>query len=164
MAHSEQVKQKVRDDYINNRLPLTTIANKYGVSYATLQSWKKKAKNTNDDWDSARSAKSIAKGGSLAEQSVQDFETLFDTVYKEVLSSQLSALEKVQALATLSDAKIKTVKAAGMQDPAKAKLGIALETLSELTEFIKSKHHDKLTELVPVLLPFGECINKKWGS
>jgi hypothetical protein len=163
MAHSQETKDKLRDDFINKRLPLTTLANKYAISYATAQSWKKQAKENGDNWDGAKSASSIAKGGDIAQQSVQDFEALFDAVYQEVMSSDLSALEKVQALATLSDAKIKTVKAAGMQDPAKAKLGIALETLSELTEFIKLKHGNQLAELVPILLPFGEHINKKWG-
>lgn len=163
MSLPQKIKDNLRADFINKRLPLTMLANKYSVSYATAQSWKRNAKRNGDDWDAAKSATSIAKGADIAQQSVRDFETLFDNVYKEVLGAELSALEKVQALATLSDAKIKTVKAAGMQDPAKAKLGIALETLSELSEFIKLKHADQLAELVPILLPFGEYINKKWG-
>lgn len=164
MAHSQEIKNQVRGDFINKRLPLTTLSNKYGVSYATLQSWKRNAKRNGDDWDAAKSAASIARGGTLQEQATRDYDVLFESVYEEVLkSNDLTALEKVQALATLGDAKIKLVKAAGMQDPLKAKLGIALETLSELTEFIKLKHPDKLTELVPVLMPFGEEINKKWG-
>lgn len=163
MAHSQKIKNKLRDDFINKRIPLTILTDKYAISYATAQSWKRNAKRNGDDWDAAKSATLIAKGADLAQQSVQDFEALFDAVYKEIMDSELSALEKVQALATLSDAKIKTVKAAGMQDPAKAKLGIALETLSELTEFIKLKHINQLAELVPILLPFGEHINKKWG-
>lgn len=164
MAHAQEIKDKVRNDFINLRLPLTTLSNKYSVSYATLQNWKRKAKANNDDWDAAKSAASIAKGGTLNEQAARDYDVLFESVYEEILTEdKLSALEKVQALATLADAKIKLVKAAGMQDPSKAKLGIALETLSEITEFIKLHHADKLAELVPVLLPFGEYINKKWG-
>lgn len=82
----------------------------------------------------------------------------------EVLGDELSAIDKVSALAALADAQIKTARAIGLRDPHKARLGTALETLSELTEFIKAKHADKLADLVAILLPFGEHINKKWGT
>ena len=163
MAHSQETKQKARSAYINDRLPLTVIEAKFKVSYSTLQAWKNAAKASGDDWDAAKSAATFSKGNDLAQQSVQDFETLFNSIYAEIMGDGLGALEKVSALATLSDAKIKTVKAAGMQDPDKARLGIALETLSALVEFIKLKHADKLADLVPILMPFGEDINKKWG-
>ena len=163
MAHSNEIRQQVRDNFINARLPLTTLANKYCVSYATLQSWKRQAKASGDDWDIAKSAKSIAQGGDLLQQVQQDFDLLFTNIRKEVLSDGLTSIEKVSAIATLADAQIKTAKALGMRDPKKARLGIALETLNELTEFIKRKHNGKLIDLVPILLPFGEQINKKWG-
>lgn len=165
MAHSDKTKTNLRDDFINKRLPLTLLCEKYQVSYATAQTWKKKAAAGGDDWEAAKTAASMNRGTDIAKRSVQDFEVLFDAVYSEIMNDEgIGALEKVQALASLSDSKIKTVKAAGMQDIGKAKLGVAFNTLSELTEFIKNKHPEKLNDLIPILMPFGEYLSAKNGN
>ena len=54
MAHSQDVRDKVRRAYVFNSLSLEIAAMQGGVSFATARRWKKEASEAGDDWDKIR--------------------------------------------------------------------------------------------------------------
>jgi len=165
MAHDKQTHNTVRSSFVYERLPLEAAAEKQGVSYNTVRSWKKKAKENGDDWDKARSASRLAAGGlgDITSQILEDFALLFQSTVLEIKDGSFDGLQKAEALSRLSDAYTKTMKAAAGGDPKIAKLAIALETLQLLAKHIKDQHPAMLEQFTVVLEQFGVKVNEAFG-
>lgn len=165
MAHAESTRLSVRGGYVHRRLPLSEAARQARVSAATARTWKRQAKIAGDDWDTARTAARMAEGGlgGVTERVLGDFSSLFASTMDNLRRHTGDPLEVAKAIATLSDAYSKTVRAAGCVDPKLARLGIALETLKMFGEFVKEHHPAMCAQLVEALEPFGAHLAREWG-
>lgn len=165
MAHSQEVRDAVRRSYVYERLPLEAAAEKHEVKFPTARGWKKKAKESGDDWDKARSASRMADGGlgDITNQLLEDFTLLFQSTVEDITNGQYDGLKKAAALSQLSDAYTKTMNAATKGNPKLAKLSVAMEMLEELTKFIKQHDPDLLPAFAAILEPFGKRITEVFG-
>jgi len=86
MAIDQKIKTDVRTKYVQGQ-SLATAAELVGASYQTARNWKRKAKESGDDWDVARAARRLSGGG------------------MEELTGQVLEEMSTQFLATLNDVK-----------------------------------------------------------
>lgn len=161
MAHDEAIKREARTLYVHKRLALTSIAVSTGVSLATINRWKREAKEAGDDWDKARSGALVNGEGlsALISQSLEDFTVQFQAVMDELKEdNSLSAAEKVKLLSTISDAFNKTVAAARRAAPKLSELAIAYDVLQRLAKFVALKRPELSETILELLEPFGDEI------
>lgn len=166
MAHAHSTRLTVRGGYIHQRLTLSEAARQAGVSHATARTWKRQAKLAGDNWDTARQAARLTEGGlgGITEQVLADFSKLFASTMADLRRAPAEPLEVAKAMATLSDAYAKMVRAAGCVDPQLANLGTALETIKNFAEFVKLHDPEILPRIAAQLEPFGAWLAKKWGK
>ena len=165
MAHRQAKRIAVRRGYVQQRLPLSEAARQAGVAAGTARTWKRKARLEGDDWDRARAAARMAEGGlgTITERVLNDFSILFTSTMASLRDHDGDPIETARALATLSDAYAKTVKAAGGVDPRLARLSIALETLERLGGYVREHRPDLALSLIEVLEPFGSELSAQWS-
>jgi len=165
MAHKPETRNAVRSSYVHEHLPLDAACKKHDVSFNTGRTWKKRAKENGDDWDKARAANQMAKGGlgDITTQLLEDFTLLFKSTVEDITTGEYDGLKKAEALSRLSDAYTKTMKAAAGGDPKIAKLSTALETLQLLANYIKEEHPDVLERFSLILEPFGAKVNEAFS-
>ncbi len=158
-------RQQVRTAYVRDRAPLPEAARRAGVPASTARGWKRRARQGGDDWDRAREAARMAEGGlgSVTERVLHDFSTLFTSTLARLQRAPGDPIETAQAIASLSDAYAKTVKAAGGADPRLARLAIALETLERLGRFLHEHHPELAPGLIEILEPFGAALSAEWS-
>lgn len=166
MAYSDEVKRTLRSNYIYKGLPLRAVADGLDIPYETARNWKRKAEAEGDDWDTARSAARISQDGvkALTADIIEDFTLLFKSTIDELKNSdKTKPLQKAEAIARLSDAYQKTVKAAGASNPELSRLAVAMDVIKLFSEFIKRdfpKHFDAFLEVIE---PFGEVLSHEFN-
>ena len=165
MAHATDKLAAVRAAYVTRRLPIAPAARLAGVPESTARSWKSRAEQAGDDWDRAREAAALAAGGlgPTTERVLSDFASLFSSTMERLQSTPGNPIETAQAVASLSDAYAKTVKAAGCVDPKLARLSIALEVLERLGKYIREERPDLAAGLLEILEPFGAVLSAELG-
>lgn len=166
MAHPEETRLKVRNAYVRGRMSLTDAANAAGVSHATAKAWKKWAKANGDDWDIARNAARMAAGGlgDMTTEVLEDFILQFKRSMEDLrVAENITAMDRAEVLARLSDSYVKTMKTAASSNAGMARLSIALEVLELLGQFIQSKYPKYATAFVEILEPFGATLGKHYG-
>lgn len=106
MAHDPQVKAQLKRLYVFDRCSLEQAAEKLKVSLPTARRWKREAEKMGDDWDKARDVQVMA-GGELedvAKGILAGFLIQYKTVMTELEgNTEISAVDKVQALTGLAD-------------------------------------------------------------
>lgn len=166
MAHDNAKRQALRRSYVVDRQPLTAAASLFGVSYSTARGWKQAAAERGDDWDRARMAEDVSDGGvkALTAKVLEEFVPLFASTIEAIKNAAgVNAIQKADALARLSDAYAKTVKASGAVDPAIAKLAWAMDVMRELAKFTAERFPQHQQALLEVLEPFGERLAAEYG-
>lgn len=166
MAYSDDIKQQARTAYVRGRLPLTEVARRLSVSLPTLKSWKKAANDAGDNWDTARTASKLAQGGlgDLTTEVLEDFILEFKRAIDSLRNDpDMSAIDRADTLARLSDSYIKTTKAAASANTQLGKLAVALEVLELLGQFIQRQFPKHTALFVQVLEPFGAELGKHYG-
>ena len=164
--YDQTVRDTVRRCYVYQRQPIGAAAQAAGVTEQTARRWKLAARQAGDCWDKARAAARIATGGlgDLTARVIEDFALLFEATIEELKHAQdIDAARKAEALSRLSDAYIKTMKAAGAVDPQIGRLSIALQVLDELAKFIREHHPDQLLAFTNILEPFGGRLSEVFG-
>lgn len=166
MAYPQEIKDAVRRSYVIERLTLEEASDKHGVSYHTVRSWKKKAREQGDNWDMARQATRLSQGGigDLTNQVMEDFAHLFQRVVQDVKSADVEPLKKAEALARLSDSYTKTMRAATRGNPDVGKLAVALEVLDRLAKYVAKEFPEHANVLLDILEPFGDHLAKTYGD
>ncbi|MGL9774719.1 MAG: DUF1804 family protein [Sodalis sp. (in: enterobacteria)] len=86
-----------------------------------------------------------------------------ETLEKVNLADTLSAPERVELLARLTDAWSKSIAASKKILPETSWLATAMETLKLLSAFIQDKHLRHLAALVDILEVFGPVLEKYYG-
>lgn len=161
MAHDADKKREARRKYVYDRQALPAVAVFSGVPEATLRRWKRDAKVSGDDWDAARAANTIAGGGldALIVEVVQDYVTVHQATIEDLRNDgDLTAAEKAKVLAGLADSFNKTVNAAGRVSPKISELGVAMDVLRRLGEFVAQRRPDLTGPLLEILEPFGQAL------
>lgn len=165
MAHSAETQARLRQLYVFERQAMRQATTSLGVAYDTGRRWKAQARVRGDDWDKARTAARIASGGlgSLTEAIIEDFVLLFQSTITALKNSEGSPIERAEAISRLSDAYAKTVKAAGCTNPELARLGIALETIKLLGDFVSERFPQHAQAFLEIMEPFGAHVSQHYG-
>ena len=113
MAHSQDVRDKVRRAYVFNSLSLEIAAMQGGVSFATARRWKKEASEAGDDWDKIRTASVMAGGGleEVARTVLIGLVAQYQSTIETITFAEMKPQEKVEMLASLADAYNKSISA-----------------------------------------------------
>ncbi len=165
MAYSQDIREAVRQAYVQDRLPLEAAAERVGVSYSAAQGWKRQAKADGQCWDKARAASRMSSGGlgELTTQLLEDFALLFQSTVEQIRDADADPLKKAEAISRLSDAYTKTMRAATKGAPEIGRLAMALEVLDLLARFVRAEHPEHAEALISVLEPFGRTLATTYG-
>lgn len=165
MPRDRAVRRAVRRAYVSDRAPLTEAARRAGASYSTARAWKRADAAAGDCWDRAREAARLASGGlgSITEQVLSDFSFLFTTTMADLKTAATEPVERAKAMAMLSDAYAKTMRAAGAADPKLSRLAIALETIERLGRHLQEHRPELLGPVLEELEAFGQTLSAEWG-
>ncbi len=165
MAHSQDVRDKVRRAYVFNSLSLEIAAMQGGVSFATARRWKKEASEAGDDWDKIRTASVMAGGGleEVARTVLIGLVAQYQSTIEAITFAEMKPQEKVEMLASLADAYNKSISASRKILPETSQLATALEVLQKLGTFIAERHPQHLAAFAEILEPFGEEVQRSYG-
>lgn len=161
MAHPHTARIAVRDAYIAGAT-LAMAADRARVPEATARAWKKAAVGA-DDWDRLRAARTLATGtqGEMVQQILGDFLSLHHEAIQNIRSKP--AEEQVQMIASLTDSLSKTMSALSKAAPELSKLGVAMDVLRSLGEFIRTHHPSQAVTFMEVLEPFSDQLARDYG-
>lgn len=163
MAHGADKKREARKRYVFDRQALPVVALAIGASEATVGRWKREARDAGDNWDTARSAQTIAGEGlqALVMTVVEDYVVQHQATIEMLRTdAELSPGEKAKVLASLADAFQKTVASAGRLTPKVSELGVAMDVLRRLAEYVRERHPRHAPALLEILEPFGNLISE----
>jgi len=166
MAHSQEIRDKVRRLYVFDRISLEVAALQCGVSMSTASRWKGEAKETGDDWDKLRAAAILAGDGieSVARAALAGFLTQYQATMDTLnTNADIRAETKVQMLASLADSFNKTVVASKRVLPETNQLATAMEVVQKLAGFIRERYPKHAPAFAELLEPFGEELAKSYG-
>lgn len=165
MAHSKDIKEKLRAAYIFEGLNLEQAGKKLKISIHTASRWKREAKLKGDDWDKQKSANLLAGDGieAIARQMLADYINQHKSVMDEISHGQLTAADKVACLASLADSFNKTVAASRKVLPEVSELATALNVVQMLQRFIQDKFPQHRAAFLDVLEPFGDALARAYG-
>lgn len=145
MAYDKTTRTQVRSKYLQG-LPLATAADACKVPYNTARNWKRQAADAGDDWDLARNAKRMSKGGmeemanevlgGLAEQFLATIEAI-------KADPKMAADKRADILVKLMDGYNKAISAASRAMPGGNRLAVVMDVVKFLTVFI-GKNSPKL--------------------
>jgi len=163
---NEENRRKARKAYIFERLSIPTIAVMLGVSQQTVRRWKKKARDEiGDDWDFQKSANAMAGQGlepvvvALVEDVVLQAQAIMENVKG---NDAISAADKIQMITQLADALNKMVGAAGRIAPKVSELGVAMDVIKRLSEYIREHRPDLADTFLEVLEPFAADLTEAY--
>ncbi|GHC40825.1 MAG: hypothetical protein BGP11_08370 [Rhodobacterales bacterium 65-51] len=162
MSAKEDLKRKVRSDYVYRRMMQSTIAAAYSISEATVGRWKKAAKDAGDDWDKARTAHVIAGEGMEAVVSsvLEDFMIQAQATLDEIKDGVHTTKEKVEMLVSLADAMTKVTASAKRLAPKISELGVAQDVMAKLLDFVKENFPQHAQVILEIIEPFGERLTE----
>lgn len=167
MAHDAERRRDARRAFVHDRLAVPTIAITLGISEATLRRWKREARIGGDDWDTARAAATVSGAGleQLVTQVVEEYVIAHQATLEALKSNtEISPVEKAKVLAGLADAFNKTVSSAGRLSPKISELGVAMDVLKRLGDFITQRYPQHASALLEVIEPFGDTLAEAYGS
>ena len=157
MAHDPSLKVSLRAAYLNG-LSLEAASVRTQIPFETARKWKRDARDAGDDWDKFRAASLLTEGGledvlrsALALAIAQTKSTL------EMLQNdqELTALQKVQANASLGDSLNKLGSLIRRLMPETDALAVKLQALRDFAAFVAAKFPGSLAALAEPLEAFG---------
>ena len=172
MAYSQEVKDRVRMSYVRDCLPLKQAAERHGVPYDTVRTWKRKALNWDkDDWDEARNASRLIQGGSaeVTAAFMDDFVHIYHRTIKKLRAmmekeDEFDPIAVAEALSKMADAWIKTTNALTKGKPSLNKLSVGLEVLQHFNDWIREYNTELAPEFVNVIEPFSAYLTQAMGK
>ncbi|MBZ8510707.1 DUF1804 family protein [Escherichia coli] len=159
MAWSQDIRDKVRNGYIFDQLPLDIVAMKYAVPHDTARRWKTQAMKNGDDWDKLRAAHALAGDGleSVARTVLISLVVKCQTTLERLNQNpDIPPQESVELLASLSDSLSKAVASSKKILPETDRLATALEVVQRLGAFIKERHPAQYAAFLEVLEDFAK--------
>lgn len=165
MAWNKDVKDAVRRAYVFNQLALELAAAQQGVPLATVRQWKAKAKKDGDDWDSLRTAYTMAGGGleDVARSVLATMIIQTEATLEQIKTSALPAGDQVKMLASLGDSFHKLVAANAKMLPQTSQLATAIEVVRLFQQFIRDRFPQNLQAFEDMLDAFSAELEKMYG-
>ena len=166
MAYSTSIKRQVRNAYVFENVEAVVLANQWDIPEKTILSWRARAKDTKDDWDTARQAyQSVNISEGLDKTTTMQTMSLFLKQYNDSLQAlanedTIPALDRVKAMASLADAFGKSTAAFKRVLPEQDKLSTSLETIDAFSKYLSKNHPDLLVHFASVLVDFGTFLRK----
>lgn len=161
MAHPREKHTLLRNAYVHQRLPMETAAKRAGVAVGTARRWKSAAAGKGDDWDNARAAVALGDQhfATLGKQLLEDYlvqhQATIDLLRKD---TAMTARERAETLASMSDAFNKTMHSFRRLNPELDREAIQLDVLQRLAAFARQSYPQHLPMLVELLEPFGAAL------
>lgn len=166
MAYDQTTKGKVRSKFLQG-MPLQTAADLCKVPYNTARNWKRQAADAGDDWDLAKNARRMSKGGmeemanevlgGLAEQ----FLATIDAIKAD---PKMDAGKRADILVKLMDGYNKAISAASRAMPSGNRLAVAMDVLKFLTVFIGKKAPKLQKQFIELAEEAGPEFVAEFGS
>lgn len=166
MAYDKTTRTQVRSKYLQG-LPLATAAEACAVPYNTARNWKRLAADAGDDWDLAKNAKRMSKGGmeemanevlgGLAEQFLATIEAI-------KADPKMPADKRADILVKLMDGYNKAISAASRAMPSGNRLAVAMDVLKFLTGFIGKAAPKLQKQFLEIAEAAGPEFVREFGS
>lgn len=166
MAHDPKTRSKVRASYVQGH-SLPEASAEHGVPYQTARNWMRADKAAGNDWDIARHARRMTRGGqaSLTHEVLEALAEQFSLTLTQLKTApDIDPMKRTELLLRLSDAYSKTMSAAARGNPKLDALSVAMDVLRELGAFIGEYFPDLRERMVEVMDAFGPHIVTKVAS
>ncbi len=136
---------------------------KLGIPRSTANRWKQDAADKGDDWDTVRAAVALGDDNfaSLSKKLLEDYLVQHQATM-DVLrdATDMSALERAETLASMSDSFNKTMASFKRLAPDLDRQAVQLDVLQRFVSFAQGKFPQHLAALAEMLEPFGEELAK----
>lgn len=166
MAYDQTTRGKVRAKYLQG-MPLASAAEVCKVPYNTARNWKRQAGDAGDDWDLAKNARRMSKGGmeemanevlgGLAEQFLATIEAI-------KADPKMAADKRADILVKLMDGYNKAISAASRAMPNGNRLAVAMDVLKFLTVFIGKNAPKLQKQFIELAEAAGPDLVREFGS
>ena len=170
MAHAHDKRTKLRGLYVFQRLPMETACKKLGVPRSTANRWKTEAKAKGDDWDTARAAVALGDESfsQLSRKLLEDYLVQHQATMDMLRDGkdgkdQLTAMQRAEILASMSDSFNKTMASFKRLSPDINRQAVALDALQRLAHFAQQRFPQHVPALLELLEPFGEELARAYG-
>ncbi len=166
MAHASEKRTQLRSLYVYQRLSMEAACKKVGVPRSTANRWKQEAEDKGDDWDTARAAVGLGDenfntlGKKLLEDYLLQHQATMDLLRQD---KTMSARERAETLASMSDSFNKTMNSFKRLAPELNRQSIGLDVLQRLAQFVQMKHPKHVAALIEILEPFGTELSKAYS-
>lgn len=166
MAHDKTTRGKVRSKYLQG-MPLSGAAELCGVSYNTARNWKRTAADDGDDWDLAKNARRMSKGGmeEMANEVLGGLSEQFLATIEAIKSDpKMAADKRADILVKLMDGYNKAIGAASRAMPNGNRLAVAMDVLKFLTVFIGKTEPKLQKHFIEIAEAAGPEFVREFGS
>lgn len=163
MAHPKETRETLRRAYIFGNQSLELLAAQTGISFSTAMRWKKVSAEEGDDWDTLRSANTLASGApeDVTRAILNSLMAQFQVTLEKVNTAEdIPAQERVQLLSSLSDAYTKAIAASKKVLPETDRIATAIGTVTLLSEFIQARYPQHLAAFVEIIEAFTPELEK----
>lgn len=166
MAHATEKRTQLRGLYVYQRLPMETACKKLSVPKTTANRWKQDAFDKGDDWDTARAAVALGDEtfSNLSKKLLEDYLLQHQATMNLLRDdTKLTARERAETLASMSDSFNKTMNSFKRLSPEINRQSIGLDVLQRLAGFAQTKHPQHVQALLELLEPFGEELSRVYA-
>jgi len=163
MAHGKEKRTQLRGLYVFQRLPMDAACKKLGVPRSTANRWKQDAADQGDDWDTARAAVALGDDNfkNLSAKLLEDYLVQHQATMDMLrVAEGMSAMDRAETLASMSDSFNKTMSAFKRLNPELDRQAVQLDLLQRFASFAQQRYPQHLGALVEMLEPFGEELAK----
>jgi hypothetical protein len=166
MAYDQTTRGKVRTKFLQG-LALDAAAKVCKVPYNTARNWKRQAKALGDDWDLARNARRMSKGG--MEEMANDVlgglaEQFLATIDAIKADPKMDAGKRADILVKLMDGFNKAIGAASRAMPNGNRLAVAMDVLKFMTIYIGKKEPKLQKRFIELAEAAGPEFVAEFGS
>lgn len=163
MAHPGEKRAQLRGLYVYQRMAMETACKKLGIPRSTANRWKQEAVDHGDDWDTVRAAVALGDDNfaSLSKKLLEDYLVQHQATMDLLRDDKvLSARDRAETLASMSDSFNKTMASFKRLAPELNKQAVQLDVLQRLVSFAQARYPQHLPAMVEMLEPFGEELAK----
>lgn len=163
MAHPTEKRTQLRGLYVYQRLAMETACKQLDVPRSTANRWKQDAFDKGDDWDTTRAAVGLGDENfsTLSKRLLEDYLVQHQATMDQLRdATEMSARERADTLASMSDSFNKTMISFKRLSPELNKQAVQLDVLQRLVSFAQAQFPQHLTAMVELLEPFGQELAK----
>ncbi len=163
MAHPTEKRTQLRGLYVYQRLAMETACKQLDVPRSTANRWKQDAFDKGDDWDTTRAAVGLGDENfsTLSKRLLEDYLVQHQATMDQLRdATNMSARERADTLASMSDSFNKTMISFKRLSPELNKQAVQLDVLQRLVSFAQAQFPQHLTAMVELLEPFGQELAK----